>query len=156
MTSGTLLPLRSHDARAVQRRAVGFPEGPVRAEMEAFEYEPTRTGVRYAAPEGAHDDRVVALALAVERARTGAPPSVLVCNPGAALATAWEPAGLPHLRPLAPIESPPRYRTYARAAEAARRVHRSRRVPPWSVHAARGTMLCSPIRPDARGDEEAL
>jgi hypothetical protein len=77
---------------AVQRRAVGFPEGPVRAEMEAFEYEPTRTGVRYAAPEGAHDDCVVALALAVERARTGAPPAVVVCNPGAALATLWEPA----------------------------------------------------------------
>jgi hypothetical protein len=29
----------------------------------------------------------------VERARTGAPPAVVVCNPGAALATAWEPAG---------------------------------------------------------------
>jgi hypothetical protein len=49
--------------------------------------------VRYSAPEGLHDDCVVALALAAERARTGAPPAVLVCNPGAALATAWEAAG---------------------------------------------------------------
>lgn len=33
-------------------------------ELEAFEYEYTRTGVRYSAPEGLHDDCVCALALA--------------------------------------------------------------------------------------------
>lgn len=34
-------------------------------ELESFEYEYTRTGVRYTAPEGMHDDCVMALALAV-------------------------------------------------------------------------------------------
>jgi len=36
------------------------------SELEAFEYEYTRLGVRYAAPEGLHDDCVCALALAVQ------------------------------------------------------------------------------------------
>lgn len=51
-------------ASAIQRRAIGFPDGPIRDELEAFEYEYTRTGVRYSAPEGLHDDCVCALALA--------------------------------------------------------------------------------------------
>ena len=50
-------------AVAIQRRRIGFPDGVVRAELEAFEYEYTRTGVRYTAPEGMHDDAVCALAL---------------------------------------------------------------------------------------------
>ena len=33
-------------------------------ELESFEYEYTRTGVRYSAPQGCHDDTVCALALA--------------------------------------------------------------------------------------------
>lgn len=37
-------------------------------ELETFEYEYTRTGVRYTAPAGLHDDCVMALALAVEHA----------------------------------------------------------------------------------------
>lgn len=52
-------------AVAIQRREVTFPEGPISAELEAFEYVYTRTGVRYSAPEGMHDDCVCALALAV-------------------------------------------------------------------------------------------
>ena len=40
-------------------------------ELETFEYVYTRTGVRYSAPDGLHDDCVCALALAVH-ARTGA------------------------------------------------------------------------------------
>jgi hypothetical protein len=52
-------------ALAIQARAVSFPEGPIRAELETFDYEYTRTGVRYAAPEGLHDDCVCALALAI-------------------------------------------------------------------------------------------
>jgi len=56
-------------AVAIQRREVGFPEGPIVAELEAFEYQATRTGVRYAAPEGMHDDCVCALALAWQAAR---------------------------------------------------------------------------------------
>lgn len=38
--------------------------GKVRHQLEQFEIEYTRTGVRYSAPEGEHDDEVVALALA--------------------------------------------------------------------------------------------
>ncbi len=52
-------------AVAIQRREVRFPDGPIVAELESFEYEYTRTGVRYSAPEGMHDDCVCALALAV-------------------------------------------------------------------------------------------
>lgn len=52
-------------AVAIQRREVTFPEGPISAELEAFEYVYTRTGVKYSAPEGMHDDCVCALALAV-------------------------------------------------------------------------------------------
>jgi len=36
-------------------------------ELEAFEFVYTRTGVKYSAPEGMHDDCVCALALAVKR-----------------------------------------------------------------------------------------
>jgi hypothetical protein len=50
---------------AIQRGEIRFPEGPIVTELEAFEYQYTRTGVRYGAPEGMHDDCVCALALAV-------------------------------------------------------------------------------------------
>jgi hypothetical protein len=51
-------------AYAIQRREISFPEGPIKDELEAFEFEYTRTGVKYSAPEGMHDDCVCALALA--------------------------------------------------------------------------------------------
>lgn len=51
-------------AVGIQSREVFFPEGPVRLEMEAFEYVYTRTGVRYSAPAGYHDDCVCSVALA--------------------------------------------------------------------------------------------
>jgi phage FluMu gp28-like protein len=51
-------------AVAIQQRRISFPEGPIVAELEAFEYEYTRQGVRYTAPEGMHDDCVTALGLA--------------------------------------------------------------------------------------------
>jgi len=54
-------------AVAIQQREIAFPEGPITTELEAFEYVYTRTGVRYSAPEGMHDDCVCALALAVAR-----------------------------------------------------------------------------------------
>lgn len=57
-------------AVAIQKRQVSYPDGPIRQELETFEYETTRTGVRYTAPEGLHDDCVCALALAVECRRT--------------------------------------------------------------------------------------
>jgi hypothetical protein len=53
-------------AVAIQQREVTVPDGPIVAELEAFEYVYTRTGVRYSAPEGMHDDCVCALALAVQ------------------------------------------------------------------------------------------
>jgi hypothetical protein len=54
-------------AVAIQQGAVHFPDGPIVSELNAFEYEYTRTGVRYGAPHGMHDDCVCALALAVMR-----------------------------------------------------------------------------------------
>ncbi len=56
-------------AVAIQERAITFPEGPIVNELESFEYEHTRLGVRYSAPEGLHDDCVMALALAVKHWR---------------------------------------------------------------------------------------
>lgn len=56
-------------ALEIQSKGITFPEGPIRSELEAFEYEYTRTGVRYAAPEGMHDDCVMALGLAVKHYR---------------------------------------------------------------------------------------
>jgi hypothetical protein len=49
---------------AIQKQEIGFPEGVITNELESFEYEYTRTGVRYSAPSGMHDDAVCALALA--------------------------------------------------------------------------------------------
>jgi phage FluMu gp28-like protein len=54
-------------AVAIQQRQVAYPDGPIRSELEIYEYEFTRTGVRYSAPVGMHDDCVCALALAVRR-----------------------------------------------------------------------------------------
>ena len=51
---------------AIQHGEIKIPkDGPIRAELENFEFEYTRTGVRYSAPDGMHDDCVMALALAV-------------------------------------------------------------------------------------------
>ena len=51
-------------AVAIQQHRIGFPEGGLQIELESFEYQYSRTGVHYGAPEGAHDDGVCALALA--------------------------------------------------------------------------------------------
>jgi phage FluMu gp28-like protein len=65
-------------AVAIQQAQVQYPDAPcpLRAELEAFEYIYSRTGVHYSAPEGMHDDCVCALALAVQRAKTGGRPGV--------------------------------------------------------------------------------
>ena len=52
-------------ALAIQGQHVTLPEGPLVSELSSFAYEYTRTGVRYSAPDGLHDDCVMALALAV-------------------------------------------------------------------------------------------
>lgn len=53
-------------ASAIQRQAIRFPDGPIRQELDTFQYGYTATGVRYEAPPGLHDDCVMALALAVK------------------------------------------------------------------------------------------
>ena len=54
-------------AVAIQQRQIQYPDGPIVTELESFEYEYTRTGVKYAAAEGMHDDCVCALALALHK-----------------------------------------------------------------------------------------
>jgi hypothetical protein len=51
-------------ASAIQQRRITFPEGAISSELEIFEYQYTATGVRYSAPQGFHDDCVMALGLA--------------------------------------------------------------------------------------------
>jgi len=52
-------------AVAIQKEEITFPDGPIRSELEMFEFEYTRLSVKYSAPEGMHDDCVCSLALAV-------------------------------------------------------------------------------------------
>ena len=52
-------------AIAIQKGTVTIRSEIVKKELEAFEYEYTRTGILYSAPQGFHDDCVIALALAV-------------------------------------------------------------------------------------------
>lgn len=47
----------------IQQGTTRFPAGVLVSELEALEYEYKRTGVRYGAPHGLHDDAVCALAL---------------------------------------------------------------------------------------------
>jgi len=58
---------------AIQQRQLRIPDGILRSELESFEYRYTRTGATYNAPEGLHDDCVVALALAWQQYRAAAP-----------------------------------------------------------------------------------
>lgn len=60
---------------AIQSQLTRFPDGPIVNELEVFEFEYTRTGVFYSAPEGLHDDCVMGLALA--RRHYSAPRSTL-------------------------------------------------------------------------------
>lgn len=53
---------------AVQGELIHFPEGIIADEMREFEFQYTpRGGVRYSAPQGCHDDAVIALALAYRK-----------------------------------------------------------------------------------------
>lgn len=51
-------------AVAIQQREITFPDGVLTNELEAFEYQYSRSGVHYSAPEGLFDDCVCSLALA--------------------------------------------------------------------------------------------
>ena len=68
-TSSSKQQLMEGLAVAIQNREVTIPDGVLRRELESFEYVYTRTGVKYSAPEGSHDDCVCALALAVSKWR---------------------------------------------------------------------------------------
>lgn len=54
-------------AVAIQRTEIFYPDGLIPNELESYGYEYTKTGVRYSAPSGLHDDCVCALALARSR-----------------------------------------------------------------------------------------
>jgi len=69
-SSGSKQQIMEGLAVQIQKRALTFPEGHIKDELEYFEYEYTRTGVKYSAPAGLHDDCVCALALAVHKYRT--------------------------------------------------------------------------------------
>lgn len=62
----------------IQSRRLSFPPGDIVRELESFEYEPTRTGARYSAPSGLHDDCVCALALAAYGRATAKPLNISV------------------------------------------------------------------------------
>lgn len=51
-------------AVAIQQMQTRYPDNEIRNELDEFEYEFTRTGVKYSAPDGMHDDCVMALAMA--------------------------------------------------------------------------------------------
>ncbi len=73
---------------AIQQRRIHFPDGWLRTELESFEYRYTRTGATYSAPDGLHDDCVVALALAWQQYRLAAPDLAYT-----------RPEGLPRISP---------------------------------------------------------
>lgn len=49
---------------AIHQKAISYPAGVIVDELEIFEYQFTASGVKYSAPNGFHDDCVMALALA--------------------------------------------------------------------------------------------
>lgn len=54
-------------ALRIGEQSIAFPDGWLRDELDAFEYRYTPRGVRWAVPEGQHDDGAFALALAGKR-----------------------------------------------------------------------------------------
>ncbi len=52
---------------AIQKQEISFPDNEIRAQLDSFEIEHTRQGVKYIAPDGLHDDDAIALALAREQ-----------------------------------------------------------------------------------------
>lgn len=67
---------------AIQSRALSLRNPIMRTELELFGYEYTKTGVRYSAPPGLHDDCVCALALAVQaKIQCGYGASITIASP---------------------------------------------------------------------------
>ncbi len=70
-------------ASAIQKGHISILEGVMRAELESFEYEYTRTGVKYISQSGMHDDTVCSLALAYHKFKNragGGPAELNVFN----------------------------------------------------------------------------
>jgi hypothetical protein len=63
-SSGSKQKLMEGLAVGIQQQKMTYPKGIIVDELEIFEYEIARTGVKYSAPVGMHDDCVCALALA--------------------------------------------------------------------------------------------
>jgi hypothetical protein len=86
-------------AVAIQQKRISYPSddsvagGQIVAELESFEYEYTRTGVRYSAPEGLHDDCVCGLALAEHQFTRKAAPVGVQIPDGLNRPSQWSPAG---------------------------------------------------------------
>jgi Terminase RNaseH-like domain len=111
-TSASKQQLMEGLAVAIQRGELRIPDGVLRFELEAFEYEYTRTGVRYATPEGQHDDCVCALALAWRKAREVHPSAGVL---------GWmlqQITGVPAEQKFDPVPWPREGRVPTRAAEA--------------------------------------
>lgn len=68
---------------AIHRRDIRYPDGPIRQELDVFQYKYTPGGgVRYEAPHGFHDDCVMALGMAVHaRGQKSKPVSIDVIRP---------------------------------------------------------------------------
>lgn len=64
-------------ASGLQNGHVSVLDGVMKAELESFEFEYTRTGVKYSAPEDSHDDTVCALALAYHKYKDRPTPPVI-------------------------------------------------------------------------------
>ena len=85
-TSASKQEIMERLAKVIQGHDIRFPEGPIQDELETFEYEFTRGGVKYTAPEGLYDDCVCALALAVSH---WSRPRGIVAIGGGEVAPSW-------------------------------------------------------------------
>lgn len=65
-TSQSKQQLMERLAVSIQKGTISVLEGTMQDELEQFEYQYSKTGVKYSAPDGMHDDTVVSLALANE------------------------------------------------------------------------------------------
>lgn len=64
-------------AYAIQNGYISVLDNVMKDELESFEFEYSRTGVKYRAPEGCHDDTVCALALAFHKFKDKPAPPIL-------------------------------------------------------------------------------
>jgi len=70
LMEGLAVGIQSRKIMIADDGNVATGSGKLRHQLEQFEFEYTRTGIRYSAPEGEHDDDVCALALAWHKWQT--------------------------------------------------------------------------------------